>query len=150
MDARGKLGFMSIHKTTSALRQLAYGCSVNLFDEHLEMSARTSRESLINFCKVLIACTGHGSCVQPHGAVRTPDGMLGSNNDINVFEASPVLEKIISGLAPTEGFYANNNYYKARYYLTDDIYPEYSTFVKTFTDPIDDKRKYFKKKQEST
>nr|XP_043611712.1 uncharacterized protein LOC122583361 [Erigeron canadensis] len=99
MDARGKLGFMPIHKTTSALRQLAYGCSVDLFDEHLEMSARTSRESLIYFCKA--------------------------------------------------GFYANNNYYKARYDLTDGIYPEYSTFVKTFTDPIDEKRKYFKKKQES-
>nr|XP_043626134.1 uncharacterized protein LOC122597623 [Erigeron canadensis] len=51
MDARGKLGFMPIHKTTSALRQLAYGCSVDLFDEHLEMSARTSWESLIYFCK---------------------------------------------------------------------------------------------------
>nr|XP_043630414.1 uncharacterized protein LOC122601739 [Erigeron canadensis] len=47
MDARGKLGFMPIHKTTSALRQLAYGCSVDLFDEHLEMSARTSWQSLI-------------------------------------------------------------------------------------------------------
>jgi hypothetical protein len=33
--------------------------------------------------------------------------------------------------------------------LSDGIYPEYATFVKTFTDPIDDKRKYFKKKQES-
>lgn len=36
------------------------------------------------------------------------------------------------------------------YYLSDGIYPEYSTFVKTFTDPIDQKRKYFKKKQESS
>nr|XP_043638275.1 uncharacterized protein LOC122609286 [Erigeron canadensis] len=77
-------------------------------------------------------------------------GQQGSNNDINVFEASPVLEEIISGLAPIVGFYANNNYYKAGYYLTDGIYPEYSTFVKTFTDSIDEKRKYFKKKQEST
>nr|XP_043625751.1 uncharacterized protein LOC122597186 [Erigeron canadensis] len=53
MDVREKLGFMPIHKTISALRQLAYGCSVDLFDEHLEMSARTSRESLIYFCKCI-------------------------------------------------------------------------------------------------
>ena len=46
-------------------------------------------------------------------------------------------------------FYANENFYKAGYYLTDGIYPEYATFVKTFTDPIDNKRKHFKKKQES-
>ena len=46
-------------------------------------------------------------------------------------------------------FYANGNNYKAGYYLSDGIYPEYSTFVKSFTDPIDKKRKYFKKKQES-
>lgn len=46
-------------------------------------------------------------------------------------------------------FYANDNYYRAGYYLGDGIYPEYATFVKTFTDPIDEKRKYYKKKQES-
>lgn len=33
--------------------------------------------------------------------------------------------------------------------MGDGIYPEYATFVKTFTDPIDDKRKHFKKKQEA-
>ena len=46
-------------------------------------------------------------------------------------------------------FYANGNLYEAGYYLTDGIYPEYATFVKTFTDPVDEKRKYYKKKQES-
>nr|XP_043623538.1 uncharacterized protein LOC122595262 [Erigeron canadensis] len=160
MDARGKLGFMPIHKTTSALRQLAYGCSVDLFDEHLEMSARTSRESLIYFCKAWRGSHTRGDVGRPSlmlQAVASTDlwiwnayfGQQGSNNDINVFEASPVLEEIISGLTPTAGFYANNNYYKAGYYLTYGIYSEYSTFVKTFTDPIDEKRKYFKKKQES-
>nr|XP_043633676.1 uncharacterized protein LOC122604878 [Erigeron canadensis] len=46
-------------------------------------------------------------------------------------------------------FYANGNFYERGYYLGDGIYPEYATFVKTFTDPIDEKRKLFKKKQES-
>ncbi|XP_022023382.1 protein ALP1-like [Helianthus annuus] len=76
-------------------------------------------------------------------------GQQGSHNDINVFESSPVLEEIINGLAPSSAFYASDNYYKRGYYLTDGIYPEYTTFVKTFTDPIDLKRKYFKRKQES-
>nr|XP_043625904.1 protein ALP1-like [Erigeron canadensis] len=169
MDARGKLGFMPIHKTTSALRQLAYGCSVDLFDEHLEMSLHgfpgmIGSIDCMHWPWEMCPTAWHGS--HTRGDVGRPSLMLqavastdlwiwnayfgqqGSNNDINVFEASPVLEEIISGLAPTAGFYANNNY-KAGYYLTDDIYPEYSTFVKTFTDPIDEKRKYFKKKQES-
>ena len=76
-------------------------------------------------------------------------GQQGSHNDINVFLASPVLEEIISGLAPACSFYACENYYKDEYFLSDGIYPEYASLVKTFTDPIDDKRKYFKKKQES-
>lgn len=59
---------------------------------------------------------------------------------INVSESSSIL---------VGAFYASDNYYKAGYYLTDGIYPEYATFVKTFTDPVDEKRKYFKKKQES-
>jgi hypothetical protein len=46
-------------------------------------------------------------------------------------------------------FFANGNFYKSGYYLTDGIYPEYTTFVKTFTDPIDEKRQFFKRKQES-
>ena len=50
-DARGKLGFSAIQKCTSALRQIAYGSSVDSFDENLEMAERTSRESLTNFCK---------------------------------------------------------------------------------------------------
>nr|XP_043638462.1 uncharacterized protein LOC122609482 [Erigeron canadensis] len=113
-DGSGKLGFSTKLKCTSALRQLAYGTSVDTFDE--------------NF----------GIQKEPHG----------SNNDINVFEASPFLEELISGLAPTTSFYANDNFYKSGYYLGDGIYPEYAIFVKTFTDPIDNKRKLFKKKQE--
>ena len=50
-DCRGRLGFTAIQKCTSALRQLAYGSTVDSFDENLEMSARTSRESLANFCR---------------------------------------------------------------------------------------------------
>nr|XP_043626183.1 protein ALP1-like [Erigeron canadensis] len=75
-------------------------------------------------------------------------GQQGSHNDINVFEASPILEEIINGLAPSVPFSANGNHYEKGYYLGDDIYPEYATFVKTFSDPIDEKRRLFKKKQE--
>nr|XP_043625394.1 uncharacterized protein LOC122596811 [Erigeron canadensis] len=50
-------------------------------------------------------------------------GQQGSHNDINVFEASPILEEIINGLAPSVQFSANGNHYEKGYYLGDDIYP---------------------------
>ncbi|XP_022031383.1 uncharacterized protein LOC110932349 [Helianthus annuus] len=77
-------------------------------------------------------------------------GVVGSCNDINVFEQSPWLEDWISGRAPKASFYANGNYYPHGYYLCDGIYPRYSIVVKTFSDPIDEKRAHFKKVQESS
>ncbi|XP_022031153.1 protein ALP1-like [Helianthus annuus] len=210
-DARGYLGFTTLQKCNAAIRQLAYGTSVDSFDEYLGMSARTARESLTHFCKGVIELYGpaylrrltwsdlqrmydvhehvHGfpgmigsiDCMHwkweqcptawrgthTRGDIGKPSlilqavasydlwiqnayfGQQGSHNDINVFESSSVLEEIINGLAPSSAFYASDNYYKRGYYLTDGVYPEYATFVKTFTDPIDLKRKYFKRKQES-
>ncbi|XP_021985069.1 protein ALP1-like [Helianthus annuus] len=210
-DARGYLGFTPLQKCTEAIRQLAYGTSVDSFDEYLRMSAKTARDTLTHFCKGVIELYGSAYLRRPtwsdlqrmyevhehvhgfpgmigsidcmhwkweqcptawrgthtRGDIRKPSlilqavasydlwiwnayfGQQGSHNDINVFESSPVLEEIINGLAPSSAFYASDNYYKRGYYLIDGIYPEYATFVKTFTDPIDLKRKYFKRKQES-
>jgi hypothetical protein len=77
-------------------------------------------------------------------------GVPGATNDIVVFNQSSLVEDFISGTAARAGFYANGNYYDHGYYLCDGIYPEYSFVVKTFRDSDDDKRRYFKKVQESS
>ena len=46
-------------------------------------------------------------------------------------------------------YVVNGNEYKYGYYLGDGIYPEYATFVKSFSFPADEKRKLFKLAQES-
>ncbi|XP_076928921.1 uncharacterized protein LOC143593062 [Bidens hawaiensis] len=74
-------------------------------------------------------------------------GSVGSNNDINVLNASPVLEYYISRSIPVLPFYANDIFYRHGYYLGDGIYPEYSIIVKTFQDPIEEKKDYFKKQE---
>ena len=75
-------------------------------------------------------------------------GVAGSNNDINVLNQFSLFNDVLSGKAPVYPFVANNITYKYGYYLTDGIYPEWATFVKTFQYPQGDKRKKFTKVQE--
>ncbi|XP_021975526.1 uncharacterized protein LOC110870654 [Helianthus annuus] len=53
-DATGKRGFTTLQKCTSAIRQLAYSTSSDMWDEYLKISDRTSRETLYQFCKGLV------------------------------------------------------------------------------------------------
>ncbi|XP_021975279.1 protein ALP1-like [Helianthus annuus] len=76
-------------------------------------------------------------------------GMAGANNDIAVLMSSNLFDDVIDGVAPNTSFYANDVEYKYGYYLTGGIYPEWATLVKTLSCPDDEKRLYFKKKQES-
>ncbi|CAL2269963.1 unnamed protein product [Prunus armeniaca] len=42
----------------------------------------------------------------------------------------------------------NNNIYSGRYYLADEIYPRWTTLVKTILQPQSEKEKYFATYQE--
>ncbi|XP_074325375.1 uncharacterized protein LOC141662739 [Apium graveolens] len=76
-------------------------------------------------------------------------GVAGSNNDINVLDRSPVFDEVLQGRAPEVNYTINGNNYNTGYYLTDGIYPEWTTFVKTIPRPQNEKRKLFSKYQES-
>ncbi|XP_022041814.1 uncharacterized protein LOC110944458 [Helianthus annuus] len=76
-------------------------------------------------------------------------GMDVANNDIAVLQSSNLFDDVIDGVAPDTSFYANDIEYKYGYYLTDGIFPEWATFVKILSCLDDEKRMYFKKKQES-
>ncbi|PWA72925.1 harbinger transposase-derived protein [Artemisia annua] len=54
-----------------------------------------------------------------------------------------------NGTAPNSSFSVNGRPYKRGYYITDGIYPTYSTFVKAYKYPTDPKEKRFNKLQES-
>ncbi|KAG5065843.1 hypothetical protein JHK86_009574 [Glycine max] len=55
-------------------------------------------------------------------------GTAGSNNDITVLNGSNVFDEVLSGRAPAMQFTVNRTQYNMRYYLADDIYPDFVTF----------------------
>ena len=62
-----------------------------------------------------------------------------------MLEQSHVFFEFAQERAPTINYSINGHDYTMGYYLADDIYPKWSTFVKTISSPLGDKRKLFAK-----
>ncbi|XP_075663459.1 uncharacterized protein LOC142633070 [Castanea sativa] len=75
-------------------------------------------------------------------------GFPGSHNDINVLELSYVFSELAEGRAPPVNYSINDNDYSMGYYLANDIYPSWATFVKTIPAPQDHKKQHFASAQE--
>jgi len=75
--------------------------------------------------------------------------MPGSLNDINVLDRSPIFAVLAEGRTAPVNYTINGHEYTMGYYLTYEIYLNWSTFVKTIPRPLGAKRKYFVSKQES-
>ena len=77
-------------------------------------------------------------------------GLQGTLNDINVLDRSPVFDDIIQGRAPRVEYVVNGHMYNLAYYLTDGIYPKWSTFIQSISLPQGPKAELFAKIQEAT
>ncbi|KAK2656480.1 hypothetical protein Ddye_009532 [Dipteronia dyeriana] len=75
-------------------------------------------------------------------------GLSSSNNDINVLETSHLFANLVEGIAPPANFVIQGKEYNVGYYLTDGIYPKWSTLVQTIHDPRGPEKKLFAIKQE--
>ena len=67
--------------------------------------------------------------------------MPGAHNDINVLDRSPLFQELYNDQATPVNFAHNGHSYVIRYYLTDGIYPNYATLVKTISFPQSAKKK---------
>ncbi|XP_033138178.1 uncharacterized protein LOC103844455 [Brassica rapa] len=162
-NACGRYGLSALQKCTAAIRMLAYGQSGDTYDEYLRLANSTSRLCLENFTNAIIKLFGDEYLRSPTaedlqrlldvGEVRSFPGMIGSIdctfNDINVLDRSPVFDDIVQGRAPKVKFKVNNHTYRMAYYLTDRIYPNWSTFIQSIPLPQGPKAEKFAKKQES-
>nr|GEW43683.1 hypothetical protein [Tanacetum cinerariifolium] len=147
----------------SAIRQFAYDSTANAFDEYLQMSEHTAQDALFffNMCiielympKYLRNPTSEDvvNIQQKHNNVHGFPRMLGSidcmhwewkncpvswqadaNNDINVLDNSLLFDDLLDDLAPVVPYVVNEVEYRNEYYLADGIYPEWPSFVKSFT-----------------
>ncbi|XP_048634317.1 putative nuclease HARBI1 [Brassica napus] len=77
-------------------------------------------------------------------------GPPGTLNDINVLDRSPLFDDILEGRAPRVKYMVNGHMYKLAYYLTDGIYPKWSTFIQSISLPQSPKQELFAKHQEAT
>nr|GFB04447.1 hypothetical protein [Tanacetum cinerariifolium] len=76
-------------------------------------------------------------------------GIAGVNNDINVLDNSLLFDDLLDDLAPMVSYVVNGVEYRNGYYLADGIYPEWASFVKSFTAATDPKHTYFKQRQKN-
>nr|GEW73491.1 ribonuclease H-like domain, reverse transcriptase, RNA-dependent DNA polymerase [Tanacetum cinerariifolium] len=137
--------------------------TADTFDEYLQMSEHTARDALFSFnmCimelympKYLRKPTSKDvvNIQQKHNNVHGFSRMLGSidcmhwewknclvswqagaNNDINVLDNSPLFDDLLDNLAHVVPYVVNGIEYRNGYYLADEIYPEWASFVKSFT-----------------
>ncbi|GJY18274.1 nucleotide-binding alpha-beta plait domain-containing protein [Tanacetum coccineum] len=142
-------------KCTVAVRQLAYGNTPDAFDEYLQMSEHTARDSLFHFNKCIISLYMVEYLRKPtledvekiynkHVTRHGFSGMLGSIN-----YNPPLFDDLLDDKSPVASYVVNGVGFEKGYYIADGIYPQWATFVKSFTVANEAKHAYFKKRQES-
>ncbi|GKB61204.1 WAT1-related protein isoform X1 [Tanacetum coccineum] len=132
-------------KCTSAIRQLAYDTVA--LDEYLQMSEKTSRDSLKAFCKGIMDLYGDEFLRRPTNT-DVKNFMLFTRKKIVSFWGSTTQDLGCTDLkdrnVPDVPIVANDVTYKCRYYITDGIYPEWSVLVTSISQPDSNDMKLIK------
>uniref|UniRef100_A0A2N9G0I7 DDE Tnp4 domain-containing protein n=1 Tax=Fagus sylvatica TaxID=28930 RepID=A0A2N9G0I7_FAGSY len=167
-NAAGTLGLSSLQKMTAALRILAYGVAADSTDEYVRIGESTAIESLKRFVKAVVNIFSEEYLRSPNSndiarllAVNEKRGFPGMLGSIDCMhwkwkncptawkEHSSIFTELAQGRAPPVNYSINGHDYTMGYYLADGIYPQWSTFVKTISAPLEAKKKHFARVQEA-
>ncbi|XP_074267108.1 uncharacterized protein LOC141590413 [Silene latifolia] len=131
VDGIGRNKISSIKKFTVAIGMLAYGMAGDAVDGYVRMAGKTAIQCLKKINECVIDIFGGQYLRKP--TIDDIERLLhvGSNNDINVLDCSPIFDEFLEGRGPNVQFTVNGSQYNMGYYLADDIYPEWHVFVKT-------------------
>ncbi|CAN1163062.1 hypothetical protein LINPERPRIM_LOCUS32461 [Linum perenne] len=163
-DCTGRQGLSTLQKCKTAIQMLAYDIQRLLHvGEQRGFPGMLGSIDCMHWAWKNCPTTWHGQYAR--GDHRTPTIMLEAVasqdlwiwhaffglpctlNDINVLDRSPVFHEVLEGKAPKVQFSVNGRNYNLGYYLTDGIYPNWATFVKSIPLPQGPKHKLFAKKQ---
>ncbi|XP_016206844.1 uncharacterized protein LOC107647262 [Arachis ipaensis] len=165
VDAIGRRGLSPLQKCTAAIRMLAYGVAADVVDDYVCIGESTTIECLEKFVEGVILVFEDEYLREPNlndvrrllqmAEGRGFPGMLGSIGYMHWQwktcpkawkDRSPVFDDILNDRAPEVNYNGNN--YTMGYYLADNIYSEWATFVKSISKPQGEKRKLFAQYQE--
>nr|GEW47669.1 hypothetical protein [Tanacetum cinerariifolium] len=113
-------------------------------------AAHNNIHGFLECLEVLIVCTGNEEIAQKHGMANLLEVIkTGANNDLSILNNSPLFDDLFYYNALVAPFECNEVTFEKGYYLADDIYPQWSSFVKSFTVVNSVKNALCKRKQES-
>ncbi|KAL5821943.1 hypothetical protein ACOSQ3_023825 [Xanthoceras sorbifolium] len=75
---------------------------------------------------------------------------IGSHNDLNILEHSPLFDNIIYGRHTLVNYKVNGHQYTMGYFLSDGIYPKWATLIQSISHSTSGKERLFAMKYEAT
>ncbi|OWZ04971.1 LOW QUALITY PROTEIN: hypothetical protein PHMEG_00023030 [Phytophthora megakarya] len=160
-DATKTLRLSALQQCTAAIRQLAYSVSADVVDEYVRIDESTAVGSVLRFYGAVINLFGEEFLRAPTNAtcnVFSPcmrselkNCLVGWAGQYKGKEKKPTI--ILEAVASSDlwtwnaffGMPGSNNVIN----VLDRIYPSWAKLVQTIHNPIDNKRKYYSKKQEA-
>jgi hypothetical protein len=75
-------------------------------------------------------------------------GLPGSLSDLNIVDRSPMMDKLLTGPLSQQNFTVNGRTYHRIYLLADGIYPSWTTFIQSISQPQSEMFCHFASMQE--
>nr|GEY75477.1 protein ALP1-like isoform X1 [Tanacetum cinerariifolium] len=94
----------------------------------------------------LIVCNEIGLILRKHDVGYLGE-VAGAKNYITVINHSSLFDDLLDDIAPVVPYEVNGITFEKGYYLPNGIYPQWTTFVKSFTVARDEKNAVFKRQQ---